>query len=190
MMRGAQPRKMPDSKALSYGAIDSDFSVDAAQEGNPYRRSTCRRRLTRDGIASVLDARSGNVIGLINAGLGPHNTIVGLSGRRVYLGGRNYPHLEVVSTATSAVIRRIGPPTPPGESDRPAPRTRHRAGPHAACRGGGCRLQTPSTRRRRPIGGDRDWLMMVLPAGLRPWRCEGLRVTFVRQLATATTGRI
>lgn len=62
-----------------------------------------------DGVWSVVDARDGAVIGTISAGTGPHNTVVGLSGRHGYLGGRNFPYLEVADTATDRVIRRIGP---------------------------------------------------------------------------------
>jgi len=65
--------------------------------------------LSTDGIWAVLDARTGAVIGRIRGGDGPHNTIVGLSGRRVYLGPRNSPYLTVASTATDRVIKRIGP---------------------------------------------------------------------------------
>jgi DNA-binding beta-propeller fold protein YncE len=64
---------------------------------------------SRDGVWSVIAARSGNVIGSIDGGLSPHETIVGLSGKRVYLGGRNWPYLEVASTATNRVFKRIGP---------------------------------------------------------------------------------
>jgi DNA-binding beta-propeller fold protein YncE len=64
---------------------------------------------SRDGVWSVIAATSGNVIGSINGGRSPHETIVGLSGRRVYLGGRNWPYLEVASTATNRVFKRIGP---------------------------------------------------------------------------------
>lgn len=64
---------------------------------------------SRDGVWSVIAARSGNVIGSINGGMSPHETIVGLSGKRVYLGGRNWPYLEVASTATDRVVKRIGP---------------------------------------------------------------------------------
>jgi DNA-binding beta-propeller fold protein YncE len=63
---------------------------------------------SRDGVWSVIAARSGNVIGSINGGMSPHETIVGLSGKRVYLGGRNWPYLEVASTATDRVFKRIG----------------------------------------------------------------------------------
>ncbi len=65
--------------------------------------------LSPDGRWNVIDARSGAAIGRIDAGTGPHNTIVGLSGKNVYLGGRNYPYLEVASTATRRVTKRIGP---------------------------------------------------------------------------------
>ena len=66
---------------------------------------------SRDGVWSVMAARSGYVIGSINAGTSPHETVVGLSGTRVYLGGRNWPYLEVASTATDRVVKRIGPLT-------------------------------------------------------------------------------
>jgi hypothetical protein len=65
--------------------------------------------LSSDGVWWVLDARTGSEIGQINGGTGPHNTIVGLSGRRVYLGGRDYSYLDMASTATRRVTRRIGP---------------------------------------------------------------------------------
>lgn len=65
--------------------------------------------LSTDGIWLVLDARSGAVIGRIRGGEGPHNTVVGVSGRHVYLGPRNSPYLSVASTATDRVTRRIGP---------------------------------------------------------------------------------
>lgn len=65
--------------------------------------------LSTDGIWLVLNARTGAVVGRIEGGDGPHNTVVGVSGRRVYLGPRNSPYLTVASTATNRVIRRIGP---------------------------------------------------------------------------------
>jgi DNA-binding beta-propeller fold protein YncE len=65
--------------------------------------------LSTDGIWSVVDAGTGDVIGEIPAGLGPHNTVMSLDGKRVYLGGRNYAYLDVASTDTNRVIRRVGP---------------------------------------------------------------------------------
>ncbi len=57
----------------------------------------------------VIDTRNGSVTRTIEAGAGPHNTIVSLDGQHVYLGGRSYPYLEVASTHTNHIIRRIGP---------------------------------------------------------------------------------
>lgn len=65
--------------------------------------------LSSDGVWAVIDARSGAVIGKIDGGTSPHNTIVGLSGTRVYLGGRNSRYLDVASTATNRVVKRVGP---------------------------------------------------------------------------------
>jgi DNA-binding beta-propeller fold protein YncE len=65
--------------------------------------------LASDGTWYVIDANSGNEIGTINGGSGPHNTIVSLNGTHVYLGGRNHNYLEVADTATNQVIKSIGP---------------------------------------------------------------------------------
>lgn len=74
--------------------------------------------LSSDGNWYVLDATTGKVVARINTGVGtgdhgPHNTVVGLSGRQVYLGDRNLQaagsnYLYVASTATDRVIRRVG----------------------------------------------------------------------------------
>jgi DNA-binding beta-propeller fold protein YncE len=65
--------------------------------------------LSPDGVWYVIDASSGNEIGTINGGLGPHNTIVSPDGTHVYLGGRNHNYLEVADTTTHQVIKNIGP---------------------------------------------------------------------------------
>ena len=65
--------------------------------------------LSHDGVWNVIAARSGDVVGTINGGRGPHETIVSLNGKHVYLSGVNWPWLEVASTATDRVIKRIGP---------------------------------------------------------------------------------
>ena len=57
----------------------------------------------------VLNAATGAVTATIQGGPGPHNTIVGLDGRYVYLGARNANYLAVASTATNQVVRQIGP---------------------------------------------------------------------------------
>jgi DNA-binding beta-propeller fold protein YncE len=63
---------------------------------------------------NVIDTATGRVTGSIQAGSGPHNTIVGLDGKYVYLGGVEYPYLVVASTATNKVVREIGPLHGPG----------------------------------------------------------------------------
>jgi DNA-binding beta-propeller fold protein YncE len=65
--------------------------------------------LDSSGLWYVLDAGTGSVLSRIQGGTGAHNTVVGLSGRRVYLGGRNYDYLDVADTASGRVVKRIGP---------------------------------------------------------------------------------
>jgi len=61
------------------------------------------------GHWDVIDARSGAVTHEISGGAGPHNTIVSLDGKHVYLGGHDADYLAVAETRTNKVIRRIGP---------------------------------------------------------------------------------
>ena len=65
-------------------------------------------------IWRVINAATGKVTGSISAGSQPHNTIVGLDGKYVYLGGCGSPYLRVASTATNKVVRQIGPLNGPG----------------------------------------------------------------------------
>jgi hypothetical protein len=65
--------------------------------------------LSPNGLWYVVNTATGNELGSINGGLGPHNTIVSLSGAHVYLGGRNYNYLEVADPLSNLVIRKIGP---------------------------------------------------------------------------------
>src|SRR5438477_575685 len=65
--------------------------------------------LSNGSAWNVLNARDGDVIGTISGGRGPHNTIVGPSGRRVYLGPRQDNYLYVASTATNRIVRKVGP---------------------------------------------------------------------------------
>ena len=65
--------------------------------------------LAGDGNWYIVDATTGNETGVINAGRGPHNTLVSLNGKHVYMGGRFYPYLEVADTATNQIIQKIGP---------------------------------------------------------------------------------
>lgn len=65
--------------------------------------------LSGDGTWWVIDAATGNPVGQLAAGTDPHNTIIGASGRSVYLGAVHTPYLEVASTAANTVTKRIGP---------------------------------------------------------------------------------
>jgi len=65
--------------------------------------------LDSSGVWSVLDARNGSVITTIQGGAGAHNTVISLDGRHVFLGGRDHNYLEMADTASSRVIKSIGP---------------------------------------------------------------------------------
>jgi hypothetical protein len=65
--------------------------------------------LTNSGLWTIISAGTGRVTGSIRAGVGPHNTVMGLSGKWVYLGGRNEHYLAVASTRTHKVVRWVGP---------------------------------------------------------------------------------
>ena len=62
----------------------------------------------------IVDAGTGTVTGAVVAGVGPHNTIMGLDGKYVYLAAIQYPYLSVASTATNKVVKRVGPLNPDG----------------------------------------------------------------------------
>jgi DNA-binding beta-propeller fold protein YncE len=62
----------------------------------------------------IVDPTNGRITGSIQGGSGPHETIVGADGRYVYLGGVDTPFLEVASTSTGRIVRRIGPLHGPG----------------------------------------------------------------------------
>jgi hypothetical protein len=62
-----------------------------------------------DGVWLVVDARTGRLITRIRAGSHAHDTVVGVSGRRVYLGGTGLNFLEIASARTNRLIGRIGP---------------------------------------------------------------------------------
>jgi YVTN family beta-propeller protein len=57
----------------------------------------------------VIDTSTGNIITSIAAGTGPHNTIVSLNGKHVYMGARYTPSDYIADTSTNKVIGTIGP---------------------------------------------------------------------------------
>lgn len=70
---------------------------------------------TTDGRWRIIAASNGRPTGSAIAGpAGAHNTILGPSARYLYLGGVHYPYLEVASTASNRVIRKLGPLNGPG----------------------------------------------------------------------------
>lgn len=67
------------------------------------------------GLWRIIAASNGRPTGRsIRAGAGAHNTILGPDGRYLYLGGVDEPYLEVASTATNQVVRKLGPLNGPG----------------------------------------------------------------------------
>ena len=65
---------------------------------------------TADPTWHVLDTATGHAIGAIT-GVGgrPHDTVVGLDGRKVYMGAISLNYLTVGDTATDVILRRVGP---------------------------------------------------------------------------------
>jgi DNA-binding beta-propeller fold protein YncE len=70
---------------------------------------------TTDGRWRIINAADGRPTGhSIEGPIGAHNTIMGPSGRHLYMGGVDYPYLEVADIATNRVIRKLGPLNGPG----------------------------------------------------------------------------
>lgn len=110
--------------AISPGVLAYDLVKDRVLWRKTYRPFIDSLEITPDGktlyMATgeatargdfwfVLDAATGAVKDKIFVYRGAHNTIVGLDGRRVYMGSVRYPYLVVADTKTNDVIRKIGP---------------------------------------------------------------------------------
>jgi DNA-binding beta-propeller fold protein YncE len=89
----------------SYGTGIDSFAV--TPNGRTIYLPTGELSRGRDWL--VIDARTGERTGTVLGGAGPHNTVAGLDGRFVYLGGRISAYLSVVRTRDNRVIRQIGP---------------------------------------------------------------------------------
>jgi YVTN family beta-propeller protein len=86
------------------------FGIDSmaiSKDGNRIYMPTGEN--SNGGAWKVLEARNGDVIATIPGGRGPHNTVVGLSGRWVYMGPRKDDYLYVASTRTNRIVRKVGP---------------------------------------------------------------------------------
>jgi DNA-binding beta-propeller fold protein YncE len=71
--------------------------------------------MSGNGSWRIIAASNGKPTGrTIHAGAGAHNTILGRGGRYLYLGGADYPYLEVANTRTDKVVRKLGPLNGPG----------------------------------------------------------------------------
>jgi DNA-binding beta-propeller fold protein YncE len=71
--------------------------------------------LSSSGAWRIIATRNGRPTSRVIKGpKGAHNTILGPDGRYLYLGGVDHPYLDVASTATTSVIREIGPLNGPG----------------------------------------------------------------------------
>jgi len=57
----------------------------------------------------IISASTGRPLRTIHGGAGPHNTVAGLDGQRVYLGGRNSKYLVVVRASDGSLLKRVGP---------------------------------------------------------------------------------
>jgi sugar lactone lactonase YvrE len=57
----------------------------------------------------LLDTSTGNAVGSVNGGLGPHNTVVAPSGRHVYLAGREDRTLYVRNVTDGSLFTTVGP---------------------------------------------------------------------------------
>jgi DNA-binding beta-propeller fold protein YncE len=89
----------------SYGTGIDSFAV--TPNGKTVYLPTGELSRGRDWL--VIDARTGERTGSVSGGAGPHNTVAGLDGHYVYLGGRISTYLSVVRTTDNQVIKQIGP---------------------------------------------------------------------------------
>lgn len=82
-------------------------SMDISRSGRRIYMPT--GELSSGNAWEVIKARNGAPIARIPGGRGPHNTLVSLDGRYVFLGGRFSRYLDVALTKTKKVVHRIGP---------------------------------------------------------------------------------
>jgi len=57
----------------------------------------------------IVDTATGNDVGALSGGKGPHNTVVSLSGEHVYLAGREDTTIYMYDVARGSLLRIIGP---------------------------------------------------------------------------------
>lgn len=82
-------------------------SMDVSRDGTKIFLPT--GELSSGDTWRVISAATGRPISFLKGGKGPHNTVTGLDGKRVYLGGRNSNYLTVVRASDGRVITHAGP---------------------------------------------------------------------------------
>jgi hypothetical protein len=82
-------------------------SMDVSRDGEKIFLPT--GELASGGTWRIISAATGRALGELKGGTGPHNTVVGLDGKRVYLGGRDGKYLTVVRTSNGRPILKAGP---------------------------------------------------------------------------------
>jgi hypothetical protein len=102
-------RKIVYSRAYPFGIDSFDVSHDGQLIFMPTGENTS------GNTWHVLDATTGAVVGAIAAGKAPHDTVVSVNGRYVFLGGASSPYLyEADVTHPWKIVARIGPLAPAG----------------------------------------------------------------------------
>jgi DNA-binding beta-propeller fold protein YncE len=102
-------RKVIYDRGYRFGIDSFDISHDGRLIFMPTGENT------PDSTWHVLSARTGRVVGAINAGRAPHDTVVGASGQHVFLGGASARYLyEADVRRPWKVIARMGPLMPGG----------------------------------------------------------------------------
>jgi DNA-binding beta-propeller fold protein YncE len=114
----------PATRRLYFTTRSKVYAVDLASGKTLWERQppggTDRPSVTPDGKVlyvpsfegdtwNVLDAAAGDLLTTIVTKSRAHNTVVGLDGRRMYLGGLKSPLLFVADTATHRVVKTVGP---------------------------------------------------------------------------------
>jgi len=114
----------PATRRLYFTTTRKLYCLDLVTEMTLWEKAlpqgTDRMAITPDGkvlyvpslekdVWNVVDAATGELVTSIETRSGSHNTVVGLDGSRMYLGGLKSPILFVADTATHKVVQRVGP---------------------------------------------------------------------------------
>jgi hypothetical protein len=90
-------------RAYTHGVDSMDITPDGSAIWMP------AGEFSNDRLWYIIETDSGVAIDKVDGGLGPHNTVVSLTGRHAYLSPRFDNFLYVVDTQTRQISRAIGP---------------------------------------------------------------------------------